>query len=92
MDKSRPRFIEMQKQIQCLAKEIKHLKTCITLSNSSDNESTEIAETLRQQLFLPQPPSPGKYVIFQRRENATNFQPSKNSQGASAEGRSVTNK
>ena len=26
MDKSRSRFIEMQKQIQCLAKEVKHLK------------------------------------------------------------------
>ena len=30
MDESHPKFIEMQKQIQCLPTEIKHLKTCNT--------------------------------------------------------------
>ena len=36
--------IEMQKQMQCLIIEIKHLKTCNTLSKQNDNESTEIAQ------------------------------------------------
>ena len=34
----------MQKQMQCLIIEIKHLKTCNTLSKQNDNESTEIAQ------------------------------------------------
>ena len=40
MDKSHPKFIEMQKLIQCLTTHV----TCNTLSNRSDNESTKIAE------------------------------------------------
>ena len=34
----------MQNQIQCLATEIKHMKTCNTLCNCNKNKSTEIAE------------------------------------------------
>ena len=34
----------MQKQIQRLTTEIKHLKKCNTLSNRNENESTEVAE------------------------------------------------
>ena len=34
----------MQNQIQCLATEIKHMKTCNTLCNWNKNKSTEIAE------------------------------------------------
>ena len=44
IDESHPKFIEMQKQIQCLTTEIKDLKTCNTLSSGSDDKSTETAE------------------------------------------------
>ena len=87
-NESHPKFIEMQKQIQCLTTEIKHLKTCNTLSNCNDNKLSEITEqNLKATPFLPQPPSPGKYRIPKRRENATNLQLSKNSQSASTEDR-----
>ena len=44
MYESHPKFIEMQKQIQCLTAEIKQQKACNALSNRSDNKLTEIAE------------------------------------------------
>ena len=91
MDESHPKFREMQKQIPCLITETKHLKTCDILTNRSDNESSEIAEQDSETApFLPKPPSLGKYRILQRRENATNIQPSKNLQGALEEDRGVT--
>ena len=43
-NKLHPKFIEIQKQMQCLIIEIKHLKTCNTSSKQNDNESTEIAQ------------------------------------------------
>ena len=44
----------MQKQMQCLTTEIKHLETCNTLSNQNDNESIKIAEQSPETTpFLP---------------------------------------
>ena len=43
-NESHPKFIDRQNQIQCLATEIKHMKTCNTLCNCNKNKSTEIAE------------------------------------------------
>ena len=73
-NESHPKFMEIQKQIQCLTTETKHLKTCNTLSNHITTNHPKSLNKPQDKTFF----------------TATNLQPSKNSQGASAEDRGVT--
>lgn len=67
-NESNPKFIEMQRQMQCLTTVrltiFQYRKACDTLNNHNYNESTEITEQNSKITFpSPQAPSPCKYRL-----------------------------